>query len=697
MRICSVCKVLLLAFVFGVLLGCEQKPTQDSAPSISNLRVINAALFGGEYLGEGGGYLIYGSDGSVLRSENGSQWLASDTGYVREALFGMAQNPTTKTLVATGDKGRLLRSEDQGRSWSPIVSHNEFALRRITFSEFSDCFLVAGDSGALLQSCQDGLHWVTLTGLPAQSYTAVASVEHQNALMVAGELGVWSSKDQGKSWTRTVELEGSSVSQIFEIPGKKIVLVLTSNGTLLRQERGQWASIRIDNNDESLLTSVVASDKHLVITSSSGAVYVSENWGVDWHQSVLGDQYLSRAAWLSDALRFVAIGNAGVAYVSDKNGKNWVKKDFGLRSNFEGVLPIRRANSLLAFGVGGQFVRWNVKTNSHAILQRSLAGFVQDLVWLPEGRLIGVGSAGWLNYSDDGGQHWQKPNAKIDEYDFLFSVKYLPKSKVLLAAGPPGVILRSIDNGLNWETALRTANSTDGYFHNLIVDREREWALAVAGPGYVQFSKDAGLTWSVAEADTSQHWFNVAQNPISGVFVAVGQSGIIQRSEDGLHWQKQVLAIDKNVQAVTFHAGSGRWFIGAQGGGMWVSEDDGRTWTIQLEAEGQNIYHITSINEQRLLACGSGGLLLLSKDSGDTWQLIELDLDETLRAPVLAKNGTVFLSTRGGNVLYSKDLGETWLLMRTRTAESLKVIALSPNDETLVAAGNRIVQMKKPR
>lgn len=100
----------------------------------------------------------------------------------------------------------------------------------------------------------------------------------------------------------------------------------------------------------------------------------------------------------------------------------------------------------------------------------------------------------------------------------------------------------------------------------------------------------------------------------SGMFVAVGSSGLIATSPDGTNWTVRASGVDQSLRGVA--AGNGRW-VAVGNGGMLLSSEDGITWTKRTGGVTSSLLSV-SAHEAGLLATGVGGVLLQS-NNGTLW------------------------------------------------------------------------------
>jgi hypothetical protein len=144
-----------------ILLGaaCLAAPVCAAAPGYDP-QVINADLVGGLAL-PGGRTLLWGSDATILRSEDGASWTHADTPGDAD-LARIASSGDASVLVAVGARGLILRSTDGGRRWQPARNTESVALETVSFHAPAGAWIAAGAHGCILRSVDAGKTWKVL-------------------------------------------------------------------------------------------------------------------------------------------------------------------------------------------------------------------------------------------------------------------------------------------------------------------------------------------------------------------------------------------------------------------------------------------------------------------------------------------------------------------------------------------------------
>jgi len=190
------------------------------------------------------------------------------------------------------------------------------------------------------------------------------------------------------------------------------------------------------------------------------------------------------------------------------------------------------------------------------------------------------------------------------------------------AAGANGVVLKTIDGGVNWVSKDVPVNVN----FNRIFFLDHLIGYLVGDGGEVLKSNDGGESWIRLSADTVDDLRDVFVIDSQNI-VAVGENGTVLLSIDGTEFSviTQVSGVTANLNGVTFFDAFVGWAVG-DGGALIVTKDGGRTWedyTVTDSRTGLQVTsNITSIGFYNLndgLIVGEGGLIMRTSDSGYTW------------------------------------------------------------------------------
>ncbi|MCK9532729.1 MAG: Ig-like domain-containing protein [Gammaproteobacteria bacterium] len=176
-----------------------------------------------------------------------------------------------------------------------------------------------------------------------------------------------------------------------------------------------------------------------------------------------------------------------------------------------------------------------------------------------------------------------------------------------------------------------------------------------------------------------------------GRYVAVGHTGTVLISTDGLGWHLVDTGTSAWLEAVLWSETYGR-FIAVGNDGEITYSPDGDTWS-PLRWEGAHFLYGIAEGNGVIVAVGDGATILRSTDGGSTWQRVRFDpVRDWLNDVVFAAGQFVAVGSQG-IILTSPD-GQTWterprFQFATGGRPSLEGVAHSGTD--YLAVGNGVI------
>jgi hypothetical protein len=509
----------------------------------------------------------YGRQPLLASTDRGETWVVRGTELPKEQRrFGCVlvdeANPD-RLLVGTGMSDRIgsgiMASDDGGRSWRQLA----FDGSNVTELEQVAGVLYAGISGGderaqpgLFASADGGATWDQITSLPG----AVTTMTVDGKSLYVGTPGptgsLHRSDDGGQTW-ESLGLTGTVLWDVA-VAGDLIVVgsLLGGQGVLHSGDGGQtWTPAQ---GLESYAVMGMGRNPHtgtvLASTFTNTGVYRSTDDGASFAMSNEG----LNATFIVE----VASSPTGRVYAA-------------MLGTYE-VVPDANVNALTSTDDGGKTWRRTGGVAAHGL---TVAADDQGRV------LLGTFRQGaWL--SEDDGQTFEPidglgPDTVVQGMSFGPDGIALASVGTIAEAGTSTRLARSTDGGRNWETAAAglqantTAFSDDGH----------AWAAGNTG---VAHSTDGGASWRLLSEQPSR-----AVLPEPGGSALVGTiDGAVRRLRAGAGGETlaQLVAPDESygVYAIVrsgdaIYAGVG----GAEGddrqGGMFVSNDDGRTWSEAVD------------------------------------------------------------------------------------------------------------------
>ncbi|WP_189013619.1 S-layer homology domain-containing protein [Paenibacillus marchantiophytorum] len=214
--------------------------------------------------------------------------------------------------------------------------------------------------------------------------------------------------------------------------------------------------------------------------------------------------------------------------------------------------------------------------------------------------------------------------------------------------------------------------------------------VAVGWSGKIATSPD-GITWTTRTSGTTSVFRDVAYG--NGLYVAVGENGAIYTSPDAVTWTSRTSNIPYNyLQRVAYGNGM---YVAVGDGGKIVTSPDGVAWTLRTSNRTEQLFALAYGNGMFVLA-GADELIMTSPD-GVTWtvrnyapSVFPLPSYEYFRAAY--GNGMFVLVGQGGKIKSSID-GVTWTNRTSGITNNLWGVDYG-GDNTFVAVGaqGKIIQ-----
>lgn len=234
--------------------------------------------------------------------------------------------------------------------------------------------------------------------------------------------------------------------------------------------------------------------------------------------------------------RLVAVGERGVALLSDDAGKAWKASETPVTRTLTGV-SFQDAKVGVAVGHGGSLVRTEDggETWTHVPLEEAGSDSLLGVVSLGNDQFAAYGAFGLYFHSSDAGRTWERRTVLAEDFDRHIS-QVLRVGEALFMVAESGTLARSEDGGATW-TAIESPY-VGSYFGATVL---KDGAILAFGMrGNVFRSEDLGATWQKIDLATTAS-LNSGRQLEDGRVLLVGNVGLLALSRDGgqtlgLHW-----------------------------------------------------------------------------------------------------------------------------------------------------------------
>lgn len=362
-------------------------------------------------------------------------------------------------------------------------------------------------------------------------------------------------------------------------------------------------------------------------------------------------------------------------YTNKKEDAGWVSRGLEVTTSYRMVFDPYEANHMFI-------------ANTDVGLMESMDG---GRSWASATRDNGIPRP-WINST-----YWLEfdPQVKGKAWAVMSGTHDLPRPKMFRKSGTSrfqGGILQTTDAGKTWKPV--SAGIGEAAMTHILIDEEsnqdsRTLYACAFGKG-VYKSVDGGKSWQQKnkgiQGDAPFAWRITKRKSDGSLFLVVCRrsedgsigtegDGALYRSVDGAEsWTRMSLpagtngpmsiVADEDHHARLLLSAWGRISEGEEtpdtGGGIFISEDDGVTWSGVLQ-EDQHIHDITfDERNKRYYACGFNGSAYRSDDGGNHWRRIKgynfkwgKRVDPDPRDPE-----KIFIITFGGGIWYGPAAGD---------------------------------------
>ncbi len=276
-----------------------------------------------------------------------------------------------------------------------------------------------------------------------------------------------------------------------------------------------------------------------------------------------------------------------------------------------------------------------------------------------------------------------------------------------VVVGERGHILYSRD-AKNWTQASVDSNTTlTGVF---MLDDKTGWA--VGHDAVILKTKDGAKTWHKIFSDIDK------EAPLLDVFfsdalngIVIGAYGLLYITPDGGEsWQENELSIqqesnapddeldsgftefnDVHLNAIA-HAGDDRFYIAAEAGQIFRSDNDGQFWLEMPSPYRGSFFGVLPLSYDEVLIYGLRGHLYRSADAGLSWIKIDTTTNQMLTDARVLNNGDIIVVGLAGTLLLSKDNGHSFTKVDLHHRHGLASV-LEMSDSSILLTGDFGIQL----
>ncbi|MCF8261567.1 MAG: T9SS type A sorting domain-containing protein [Melioribacteraceae bacterium] len=262
--------------------------------------------------------------------------------------------------------------------------------------------------------------------------------------------------------------------------------------------------------------------------------------------------------------------------------------------------------------------------------------------------------------STDSGINWTN---LVSDY-WVWKVAVDDNDNIFVGTSSKGII-KSTDGGENWSEISISGAANE--YRDILVDGNTIYA-ASWGSGIFK-STDGGETWESKNTGlTSNVFHSIAMAANGDIWTgSYDGMGLFKSTNGGENWESVEIPY-KFIWSININD-NGELFVGTYGGpadeglGLYISTDNGKTWSFEEEFEGLNIFGVNFVSGITYVLTWENGIYTSNEDGvfsnekmADRWISYNSGLmSGTVASIIVLEDGTVFLSTDDGIVYKSLD------------------------------------------
>jgi len=544
---------------------------------------------------------------------------------------------------AVGSNDLILKLDPGTKQWDLLLSWNKkWKLEAVDYLSSTDGdFAAAGGQGLIITE-NGGVNWTEIAGAPA-SINAIKIFTPTDIIVVA-DAGVFRWKD--KSW-QNLGLVTSAIKDGFILDDQHIWCYTGGSGAKIHYTSDGGLNWN-ENTDIAGPDVVVFYNAQYGVASDAKMIYITKDGGAHW--TLRSDNVISNT---SADIAFGSSPNILIAATLNNNpgismdsGLTWVPKLTGLINT--------RSYSVATSGTDDVWLGNDLSTVAHstdngdswAETSGPTRSIMQDAHFLSRTVGFAVGNKGTIVRTMDGGTNWEdlsKGDAKT-----YFAIHGLTINDLWI--GTNQRVLHSTDMGESWVEKLLILGGNISDILAISTTR----ILACSSAGIIYRTTDGGMNWDTVA--TTPGPFRSISRINNQRYMATGFNGLLLRSEDqGDTWHALTPPEAGNQYEQTYFLGNDGWLVTSSfKHTMWHTTNAGDSWdTINLPIDRfwDGVYFITKDTGIVVSHNTSEGRAYITFNGGANWQAgYVLPFQLTGVTGVSNPNGTAWIFGSGSDI-----------------------------------------------
>lgn len=243
---------------------------------------------------------------------------------------------------------------------------------------------------------------------------------------------------------------------------------------------------------------------------------------------------------------------------------------------------------------------------------------------------------------------------------------------------------------------VESASGTAVDFRGVAVT-EDNISIAVGERGVILRSEDGGEEWSQPFSRTENTLFDVMfmnsdTGAVAGGTFASGFSVVLQTFNAGFEWVFRDVTLQVDLNAVSLVGRDSIFAVGDQGTTL-RSVDSGVQWSHISTPTTHDLFGVAFIDSRVGFAVGEQGTILKTSNGGNSWTIQGSGTDQSLFDICGIDASTMIVVGEGGVVLKSENSGNNWTAQSSGTLNDLHGVSFpSPTVGFAVGQSGTILQ-----
>jgi hypothetical protein len=286
------------------------------------------------YTTTSGLFVAVGVNGTILTSDNGTEWTARTSG-------------TTENLnrVAYGDGRYIVVGEnatykysDNASSWSESKTSGNVHFNDIEYFGNSNW----GGAADYAHTTRQNVVGDQFSSGPITEDQSSYFFKNYNGLTIGddiilvGEEGfiAWSPDNDSRYQGFWTKVSGTTSNLMGTVHGNSIYAIVGDNGTILTSDNGSTWTSRADGRTDNL-SEVTFGNNTFIAVGDNGTIRTSSDNGTTWDNRTSGTTKFYGVTFGKNT--FIAVGDNGTIRTSSDNGSTWTSRTSGTTVNLRGV------------------------------------------------------------------------------------------------------------------------------------------------------------------------------------------------------------------------------------------------------------------------------------------------------------------------------------------------------------------------